>query len=142
MRKKKSSFKPALYGMSMGVPDGFYKEKHSLFREQKPKKTNSFCKKNRVPMLYRVRLAEHLSAHTPEAVFLPTRHLSHDVCLPTRNRFLPKRQPPKNGVIALWPNTRVVKCEYCVSQKQNGFNNKIHWYSILLTFIFKFTERL
>jgi len=50
--------------------------------------------------------------------------------------------PPKNGVIALWPNTRVVKCKYYVSQKQNGFNNKIHWYSILLTFIFKFTERL
>ena len=30
----------------------------------------------------------------------------------------------------------------CFLQKQNGFNNKIHWYSILLTFIFKFTERL
>ena len=50
--------------------------------------------------------------------------------------------PLKNGVIALWPNTRVVKCKYCVSKKQNGFNNKIHWYSILLTFIFKFTGRL
>ena len=49
------------------------------------------------------------------------------------------RHPPKNGVIALWPNTRVVKCKYYVSQKQNGFNNKIHWYSILLTFIHKFT---
>jgi len=43
--------------------------------------------------------------------------------------------PCKNGVIALWPNMRVVKCQYYVSQKQNGFNNKIHWYSILLTFI-------
>ena len=50
--------------------------------------------------------------------------------------------PPKNGVIALWPNKRVVKCKYYVSQKQNGFNNKIHWYSILLTLIFKFTARL
>jgi len=50
--------------------------------------------------------------------------------------------PPKNGEIAQWPNTRVVKCKYCVSQKQNGFNNKIQWYSILLTFIFKFTARL
>jgi len=48
--------------------------------------------------------------------------------------------PPKNGVIALWPNTRIVKCKYIVSQKQNGFNNKIHWYSILLTFMFKFTQ--
>ena len=47
--------------------------------------------------------------------------------------------PPKNGVIALWPNTRVVNCKYYVSQKRNGFNNKIHWYNILLTFIFKFT---
>ena len=50
--------------------------------------------------------------------------------------------PPKNGVIALWPKTRVVKCNYYVAQKQNGFNNKIHWYSILFTFIFKFTARL
>jgi len=42
----------------------------------------------------------------------------------------------------LWPNTRVVKRKYYVSQKQNGFNNKIHWYSILLTFIFKFAARI
>jgi len=44
--------------------------------------------------------------------------------------------PPKNGVIALWLNTSVVKCKYYVSQKQNAFNNKFYWYSILLTFIF------
>jgi len=25
-------------------------------------------------------------------------------------------------------------------EKQNGFNNKIHWYSTLLTFIYKFTD--
>jgi len=50
--------------------------------------------------------------------------------------------PPKNGLIALWPNTRVVKCKYSVSQKQNGFNNKVHWYNILLIFISKFTDRL
>ena len=50
--------------------------------------------------------------------------------------------PLKNGVIALWPNTRVVKCKYYVSQKQNRFINKIPWYSILLTLIFKFTARL
>ena len=50
--------------------------------------------------------------------------------------------PPKDGEIALWPNTRVVKCKYYVSQKQNGFNDKIHSYSTLLTFIFKFTARL
>ena len=50
--------------------------------------------------------------------------------------------PPKNGLIALWLNTRVVKCKYSVSQKQNGFNNKVHWYNILLTFIPKFTVRL
>ena len=49
--------------------------------------------------------------------------------------------PPKNGVIALWPNKRVVKCKYYVSQKQNGFNNKIQWYNILLTLEFKFTAR-
>jgi len=47
-----------------------------------------------------------------------------------------------NGVIALWKNRRVVKCKYYVSQKQNGFNNKIHWYSILLTLICKFVGRL
>jgi len=44
---------------------------------------------------------------------------------------------PKYGEIALWPNTRVVKCKYCVSQKQN----KIQWYSILLTLICKFNSR-
>ena len=50
--------------------------------------------------------------------------------------------PPKNGRTALWPNTRVVKCKYYVSQKQNGSNIETHWYCILLTFIFKFTARL
>jgi len=54
----------------------------------------------------------------------------------------PRHEPPKNGEIALGPNTRVVKCKYYVSQKQNGFNNKIQWYSILLTFISKFTTGL
>ena len=34
------------------------------------------------------------------------------------------------------------KMKYYVSQKQNGFNNKIYWYSILVTFIFKLTARL
>jgi len=46
-----------------------------------------------------------------------------------------KPVPPKNGLIALRPNTRVVKCKYYVSQKQNGFNNKIQWYDISLTCI-------
>ena len=80
-------------------------------------------------------------------IFLPTRQrpsfYQHDICHMTslylHAIFLPKRQPPKNGVIALWPNTRVVKCEHYDSQKQIGFNNKINWYRILLTFIFKFT---
>jgi len=48
----------------------------------------------------------------------------------------PYRLPPKNGLIALWPNTRAVKCEYSVSQKHNGFNNKDDWYNFLLTFVF------
>ena len=46
--------------------------------------------------------------------------------------------PPKNGVIALWPNTRVVKCKYYVSHNPNGFNNKTHTYF----YIFKFTRRI
>ena len=50
--------------------------------------------------------------------------------------------PPTNGEIALWLNTRVVKCTYYVSQKQNGFNNKGQWYNFSLTFIFWFTVRL
>jgi len=54
----------------------------------------------------------------------------------------PPKNGVKNGVIALWPNTGVVKFKYYVSQQQNGFNNKIHWYGILLTSIFKFTARL
>jgi len=45
------------------------------------------------------------------------------------------REPPKNGEIALWPNTRVVKCKYCVSQKRNEANDKDQWYSVLLTYI-------
>jgi len=55
----------------------------------------------------------------------------------SKHSSLENLAPPKNGVIALWPNTRVVKCKHFVSQKQNGFNNKIHWYSVLLTFLFK-----
>jgi len=51
-------------------------------------------------------------------------------------------KPPKCGVIALWLNTRAVKCKYYVSPKKNGFNNKIHWYGILVTFVFKFTAKL
>jgi len=50
--------------------------------------------------------------------------------------------PLKNGEIELWSNTRVVKCKYDVSQKQNGFDHEIQWYSIFLTFMFKFSTRL
>ena len=50
-------------------------------------------------------------------------------------------KPPENGVIVLWPNTLVVKCKYCVSQKRNEANNKNHWYNVLLTFRIKFTAR-
>ena len=49
--------------------------------------------------------------------------------------------PPKNGVVALWPNTREVKCKYCVSQKRNEANNKNQWFNMLLTFIFELTDR-
>ena len=49
--------------------------------------------------------------------------------------------PPKNGVIALWPNTRVVKCTYCVSQQRNEANNTNQLFNVLLTFIFNFTAR-
>jgi len=56
--------------------------------------------------------------------------------------FTERAVPPKNGVITLWPNPRVVKRKYYVSQKQIGFNDKIHWFSILLTFISKFTAEL
>ena len=43
--------------------------------------------------------------------------------------------PPKKGEIALWPNTRIVKCKYFVSQKRNEANDKVQWYNILLTFM-------
>jgi len=36
--------------------------------------------------------------------------------------------PPKNGEIAQWPNTRVVKYKNYVLQKQNGFNNPVVQY--------------
>ena len=38
--------------------------------------------------------------------------------------YLSLQVPPKDGVIALWPNTRVVKCKYCASQKRNEANDK------------------
>jgi len=38
--------------------------------------------------------------------------------------------PPKNGEITLWPYTRIVKCKFYVSQKQNGFNTKNQRYNI------------
>jgi len=38
--------------------------------------------------------------------------------------------PPKTGELALWPNTRVVKCKYCVSQKRNEANDKDQWYNV------------
>ena len=86
--------------------------------------------------------------------------LLHIVTLGRREQFLPLKwkkgekarmekrecehcEPPKNGVIskngviALWPNTRMVKCKYCVSQKRN----EAKWFNVLLTFIFKFTAR-
>ena len=37
--------------------------------------------------------------------------------------------PPKNGEIALWPNTLVVKCKYCVSQKRNEANDMRQWHN-------------
>jgi len=52
-------------------------------------------------------------------------------------RDVKETYPPKNGVIVLWPNTRVVKCKYCVSQKRN----EAKWFNVVLTFIFKFTAR-
>jgi len=42
-------------------------------------------------------------------------------------------QPPKNGLIALWPNTRVVKFKYDVSHKRNESIDVIQWYNILLS---------
>ena len=56
------------------------------------------------------------------------------------NLFSSASVPPKNGVIALWKNKRVVKCKYYVSQKQNGPNNKSNFFSILLTLAFKFDK--
>ena len=36
-----------------------------------------------------------------------------------------RASPPKSGEIALWPNTRVVKCKSYVSQKRNESNDKV-----------------
>jgi len=59
--------------------------------------------------------------------------------------FSTKREvcrPPKNAEIALSPNTRVVKCKYCISQKRKQDNDKIQWYNISVIFIIQFTARL
>jgi len=56
-------------------------------------------------------------------------NISLDVQVTARIQdYMSIHTPPKNGVIALWPNTGVEKFKYYVSEKQNGFNNKIHWY--------------
>ena len=75
-----------------------------------------------------------------DVTFIVTWHFHCDVTFWRESNII--HEPPKNGVIALWPDTRVVQCKYYVSQKLNGFNNKIHWYSILHTFVFKFTAKL
>jgi len=54
---------------------------------------------------------------------MPIRQMTHRMPNTTYHN-----SPPKNGVIALWPNTRVVKCKYYVSQKPNGLNTKIPTY--------------
>jgi len=41
---------------------------------------------------------------------------------------------PKTGEIALWPNTRVVKCTFMFAQTPNDYNNKNYWYNFLDTF--------
>ena len=48
----------------------------------------------------------------------------------------------QNGQIAMWPNTRVFKCEYHDSQKWNGSNSKNQWYNVLLAFKSQFRDRL
>jgi len=40
----------------------------------------------------------------------------------------PRMYPPKNREIALWPNTRVVKYKFCISQKRIEANHKSLWY--------------
>jgi len=60
----------------------------------------------------------------------------------TSKNIMCEYNPPKNGEIALRPNTRVVKCKYYISQKQIGFKYNIHSYRILLTLIFNLTARL
>jgi hypothetical protein len=47
----------------------------------------------------------------------------------------PCLMPLKNGEIALWPNTRVVKCKFEVSQTRNVCNDEYQRYHILLTFV-------
>ena len=42
----------------------------------------------------------------------------------------PRMYPPKNREIALWPNTRVVKYKFCVSQKRIEANHKSLWYNV------------
>jgi len=46
------------------------------------------------------------------------------------NNDLTNAFPPKNEEIALWSNTLVVKCKYCVLQKRNETNHEIQWYNM------------
>jgi len=54
------------------------------------------------------------------------RHILHK----SIRHFASQPSPPKNGIIALCPNTRVVKCKYCVSQKRN----EAKWFNVLTHF--------
>jgi len=40
-----------------------------------------------------------------------------------------KLRPPKNGEIALWPNTRVVKCTYCVLLHTSNDDDCFYYHS-------------
>ena len=64
-------------------------------------------------------------SHTPEThdSYKKNTQETHERLVCTLSRTRNSRKSlclPKNEVIALWPNTRVVKCKYYVSQKKMG----------------------
>jgi len=73
----------------------------------------------RLRLIRDIRLNAHVEVVHGQ-VSLKTQHLALCFTVATVTSLL-RIRPPKNGEIALWPNTRVVvlvQCKYCVSQNE------------------------
>jgi len=64
-------------------------------------------------------LGSYICCDDPTSILVIVYVNPNEIYMNSRELYTNPGDPPKNGLIALWPNTRVVKCDYCVSQKRN-----------------------